>query len=197
MFINRGGISSTFFCGEIFSAFLRKMATPAILIVAVAVVFLGCFLVGCSSGNGKTENTKISANNKDDGRVDSSERAESIGRPVRCGINLEMTVHKAEEYEDPTWELAQGHYLMAIDISFRNVGTEKEEIVYGNLEVRDSNGERYQVEVGKEPWLPDKAISPGEEIRGYVTVELPRSAKDLKLVFESFSTSGKDVTIKI
>lgn len=146
-----------------------------IIIVAISV----CFIVVIGKGVEKAEEVGLIGNETHEGVV---------GAPVKCGNNLELIVHSAEEVTSDNQYLAPGEgvYYLALDLSFENKGKESEPVsTIMEMTLRDSEGREFSpyITTIKEPWLPEGDIAPGSKIRGYVTFKVTEGAKGLAFKF--------------
>ncbi len=165
------------------------MIKPVILIIAVAIL-----LTGCTSSEVKKVDSAASPNAATSTPEVKTFKTAGIGESL-TNDKLKITLDSAEFMEAiPN----QNEYLTAIakqDYTFAVVGVTVENLDSQpsaissiiNFKVVDSDGYKYDLSFKGYTALEthlDGKLQPGDKVRGKLAFEVPKSSKDLKLVFD-------------
>ncbi|MET8258188.1 DUF4352 domain-containing protein [Micromonospora sp. NPDC005205] len=169
---------------------MRKTTTFALL--ATAVVALGC-------GAGSTDNASSSSNDAGGAKGDDKPKTAKVGEPARDG-KFEFTVKSSKcgvgkVGSAPLEQKAQGQFCL-VTVNVKNIGKEAQMFDGSSQKAYAADGTEYSADSGAaiyanknaETFLND--INPGNQVKGVVVFDIPKSVKLTKLELHDSMFSG-------
>ncbi|MBD3280388.1 DUF4352 domain-containing protein [Candidatus Dojkabacteria bacterium] len=182
------------------------------VIIGIIVALLLCccslvFLVAMGEEGQKEANEPVKIENGTEGG-NSTENADSgeseifsVGDKIKLG-DITITVNSFLDNiksENSYAEPASGKKYVAVDVKLENNGDTTEYITLGDFSIQDSDSYVYEYEYGdiKTPQLQSGDLNKGGSLRGWVVFEVPASASDLQLIFQTGFWTTKEVKINL
>lgn len=92
--------------------------------------------------------------------------------------------------KDKQTPLKENHKLVSVDVMIENVGSKPREYSSYDFKLQDENKYSYEEwhgyfipDAAKQPKLPSGNISPSQQIRGFITYEVPNTASNFTLIY--------------
>nr|BBH94645.1 hypothetical protein KTA_28440 [Thermogemmatispora argillosa] len=187
---------------------MKRILSVVVGVGLILMALLACGeSAGGSSSNTGTAVTPASSTSagKSTGATATSAPANQhfkVGQAVKVGDTWLVTVlgtktSDGDEFSHPK----AGHTYLLIDVSLKNLSNSEQEVSsLMNFTLRDSSGQQMDVAiVSSAPKSPDGKVEAGEQIRGTLAYEVPRSEHQYTLAFVSdLLDSGQtiwDITI--
>jgi len=120
------------------------------------------------------------------------------------GSTYKLTLATVERCDVKTQDVMRkgtvGYVNVGFDAIIENTGGEPMQIAPTLFEVRDPQGNSYEVFVseGCQPELdPSQTIGKNEKHRGFVTIKLPEEVRELRVVFRPRVPAGDEATFQV
>jgi Domain of unknown function (DUF4352) len=185
------------------AAFLtRRVAVPMFALILVGLCMCSLLLVAVArNGNttSATANTGSVTQTATPGKTSTKTTqhfkvgdAVSIGTTFTITINSFGAVTSSNSFEQP----ASGNVYVLVDMSIKNISTKEQDVSsILSMTFRDATGQKYTEKfLSDYSSTPDGKVEPGDQIRGQLVYEVPRTQHNFTFAFEpDFLSTGQTI----
>lgn len=161
-----------------------------VLLTMVIVALATALIVAC--GGGAEANTGTSTSGNTSGQSTTGSQHFKVGDHVKVGDTYIVTINSVKtnggtDIDQPK----SGDTYLVIDLTVKNASSQEQNLsTLLQLTLKDASGQKYDETVTTFTTPPDGKIEAGDQSRGQVAYEVPKTQHHFTLAFEADITSS-------
>ncbi len=119
-----------------------------------------------------------------------------VGDHVAVGDTYMVTVNSVKTSQgDAVFKPKSGHTFLIVDVTVKNTSSEEQTLsTLLQFTLKDSTGQKYDETFTADTTPPDGKIATGDQVKGQMAYEVPKSQHDFTLAFEAdILSSGQTI----
>lgn len=169
---------------------LRTGSVRARALVAIAVVVLASALI-IACGGGASANSGISTSGSPSGQGNTGSQHFKVGAQVKVGSTYVVTVNSVKTNAGTDIDQPKsGNTYLVVDVTLKNVSSQEQNLSsLLQFTLKDATGQKYDETITSFATPPDGKVEAGDQVRGQLVYEVPKSQHSFTLAFQADITS--------